>query len=50
MDTFNKFALINPEFVQGGDLSNTRYNDSDGSSGTDIYDSDEERIIYPGDS
>lgn len=46
MTNFTKFELNNSELVFGGELTKTRWSDTDGSRGTDYWDSAEGRVIY----
>ncbi|MFK8164127.1 MAG: hypothetical protein AB8H12_16905 [Lewinella sp.] len=47
MEAFNNFSLTTPETILGGKLVPCRYVSSDGSSGTDYYDTERDRVIYP---
>lgn len=46
MENFENFEIQNPDFIFGGDVSNTTWADGSGNRGFDKYDSDTDRVIY----
>lgn len=47
MENFKNFELENAASIFGGDLQPTEYS-GDGESGTDFYDTEKHRVVYPG--
>ena len=46
MENFKNFELENAEMIFGGDIVNTTYTGGDGNNGSDMYDTDKDRIVY----
>lgn len=46
MANFKEFELNNSQVIFGGVLQDTEWSGHDGSSGTDLYDTERRRVIY----